>query len=284
MFQAQRCFISLIVLVLVYLNNAQGEPLCPIGFKLAYTKHKGSPLCYRQKGPEPFAEKFVNCAGNLFTSELYFDLDMMGTETVLWSEYISAYPGGPFVAWSYTNTMGRLLSTSVEVSNENSLGIYQELCVVIDPINNFTAVSCDENHYRYCIIEPYANDDNIITDGCESLEGFWRFSSPITTCLTSLNGTGGGTMRATWQQAKDLCEKRGSSLLNYGWRYSNHPILSKSISSPSPYRPFGIYSNSDHTIIKYATENTTVEVSFVQYLPLMEIYISDYTLGIGKVR
>ncbi|KAJ0180252.1 hypothetical protein K1T71_003656 [Dendrolimus kikuchii] len=210
---------------------AKRKYTCPIGFSIAYTRGD-DPICYRQKGPEAFGDKFKDCPGNLYTSKLYHSLNITKTELVLWAEYKSTYPGGPFIDWSYTESTGDMLLTTYDVNYDKSLGLDQELCVVIDPVMNFTASVCDEEHFRYCFIKPYPSENDMATEGCKEFSDSWRFYSPSPTCLKTIKGVGGGTVRATWKQAEELCHKKGAALLSKGWRYSNNPLLHTSDSYP----------------------------------------------------
>ncbi|XP_021188434.3 uncharacterized protein LOC110374861 isoform X1 [Helicoverpa armigera] len=218
-------------------KKSKRKVLCPIGFQVAYSNIKGEPYCYRLKGPEKFAHKYVGCTGNLYTSKLYNSLNLTKSELVLWTEYKSLYPGGPFIDFSFTKTTGSLLESTYEVVNPQK-GIEEELCVVIDPVNNYTASRCDELHYRYCLVEPYVDAESMSTDGCEDFKGSLRFWAPKATCLSPATAVGGGAVRATWFQSKEICEKRGGSVLYNGWRYSNNPLLH--ISGSFPVYPLGI--------------------------------------------
>lgn len=228
---------------------------CPLGFLLAITD-KDTPICYRQKDPETFNDKFKDCTGNLYSSKLYNSLDFPKPRQAVWTEYKSVYPGGPFVDWSYTDSKGSLLQSSLDV-NYDSFGLDEELCIVIDPVSNFTAVKCDEKHYRYCFVHPYPDNDDMTSRGCT--RGSLRFYSPVSTCLSPVTGVGGGTVRATWRQAREICAKRGASLLYKGWRYSNSPILHTSGSLPT--YPMGFVSSND-SVLRYDTENDSSEVRF----------------------
>lgn len=197
---------------------------CPIGFEIAVTKDKSEPLCYRLKGPEPFTDKFVGCTDNLYTSGLYNSLSFPKTNVKLWAEYKSLYPGGPYIDWSFTESTGDILTKSFEVPYDRSLGLSEELCAVISAeTGNLTGVGCHEQHYRYCIVKPYDNDAS--QEGCEDYDDYLRFFSPKATCVSSVNGVGGGNVRASWRQAHELCVRRRGSLLQRGWRYANHPLL-----------------------------------------------------------
>lgn len=227
-------FCSIILISLLQASlHAKTTNKCPIGFQISYTKDDKTPVCYRLKGPERFTDTFKNCAGNLYTAKLYDKLMMSNhTELVLWTEYRSAYAGGPFVDVSYTSTAGSLLKTSFNVSNPH-LGIEEELCVAKDPVENYTADRCDKMYYRYCFVEPYT--DHIDSEGCESLEGGIRFYSPKPMCLFAIPGVHGTGIRATWTQSHDMCEKKHGRILYNGWRYSNDPIFHLSSTHPREY-------------------------------------------------
>ncbi|CAG9095528.1 unnamed protein product [Plutella xylostella] len=197
---------------------------CPIGFTLSYTKDKEEPICHRLKGPEFFSEKFEDCTGNLFTYRLYQNLNLNHTRGVLWSEFKSLYPGGPFIDWSYTDSTGDILTKTYDVEYDSDLGLDDELCAIVLPTQALKAVRCKGKHFRYCMVRPYDEVEEVTDVGCQAFEGR-RFYSPRATCLASITGVGGGNVRATWRQAEDLCERRGGSLLNRGWRYANNPIV-----------------------------------------------------------
>ncbi|CAH0406742.1 unnamed protein product [Chilo suppressalis] len=236
------------------LTSARKRHTCPIGFRLAYTKDE-TPICYREKGPEAFADKFNDCVGNVYTSKLYHSLNLTRTNKVLWTEYKSLYPGGPFIDWSYTESAGDILVTTYDVKYDASLGIDEELCVIIDPVSNFTATRCDEKHYRYCFVHPYPDENEMSRRGCAGFRGSWRFFSPSSNCLTAVTGVRGGTVRATWRQAQELCVNRGGSLLHRGWRYSNNPLLHTSGSYPM--FPLGVMMNTEHDTLRYDADNDT---------------------------
>ncbi|XP_035436335.2 uncharacterized protein LOC118266856 isoform X3 [Spodoptera frugiperda] len=211
--------------------------ICPIGFQIAYSNLKGDLICYRLKGPEKLTDKYVGCAGNLYTSKLYNSLNLTKSELVLWTEYKSLYPGGPFIDYSFTKSIGSLVETTFEISNPHR-GIDEELCVVMDPVSNFTTAKCDEEYYRYCLVYPYVEAEDMSTEGCEDFKDSYRFWSPKSTCLSAATAVGGGPVRATWNQSKEICEKRGGTLLYNGWRYSNNPLLH--ILNSNPKYPLGI--------------------------------------------
>lgn len=206
------------------LGEPKKSPLCPIGFDLAYTRQK-DPYCLRLKGPEAFEDSFEDCAGNLYTSQLYYSLNLTRPNVDLWSGHKSLYPGGPFIDWSFTDTTGSVLTSTYDVKFNPALGLDEELCVIISPVSNFTAARCNERHYRYCIVHPYPDADDMTSDGCGELTDYYRFWSPKPTCLTPVTGKGGVGVRANWKQGQDLCLKRGGALLQRGWRYANNPLL-----------------------------------------------------------
>lgn len=241
-------------------KKSKKKVICPIGFQIAYSNIDGEPLCYRLKGPERLTDKYVGCTGNLYTSKLYNSLNLTKSELVLWTEYKSLYPGGPFIDYSFTKSTGTLLESTFEVDNPQK-GIEEELCVVIDPVSNFTTTRCDEEFYRYCLVEPYADEDDLSNEGCDEFKGSWRFWSPKATCLSPATAIGGGAVRATWFQSKEICEKRGGTVLYNGWRYSNNPLLH--ISGSLPVYPLGItYDPQRHSHI--VNEDATVSYVFFQ--------------------
>ncbi|CAH0702067.1 unnamed protein product [Spodoptera exigua] len=210
---------------------------CPIGFQIAYSNLKGDLICYRLKGPEKLTDKYVGCSGNLYTSKLYNSLNLTKSELVLWTEYKSLYPGGPFIDYSFTKSIGSLLESTFEINNPQP-SIDEELCIVMDPVSNFTTARCDEMYYRYCLVQPYDEPDDMSKEGCEDFKDSYRFWSPKSTCLSAATAVGGGPVRATWNQSKEICEKRGGTLLYNGWRYSNNPILH--VLESFPNYPLGI--------------------------------------------
>ncbi|CAG5011324.1 unnamed protein product [Parnassius apollo] len=262
--------------IIVVDGHKQNKALvCPIGFTLAVTKQKGDPICYRRKGPEAFKDVFKDCAGNLYTSKLYYSLNITDPNIILWTEYKSSYPGGPFIDWSYSSSIGSLFYSTYDVSYNPDLGLDEELCLVIDPVSNFTATKCSERHYRYCFVKPY--QDNMSDDGCEDLQDSKRFSSPIVTCLGVLNGVVGGPVRATWRQAQDLCEKRGGSILNKGWRHANNPMF-QAIGFNRKY-PLGIIMSSDFSLLRYDAEDDNSEIPESEWNFEENVLSSDTLLG-----
>lgn len=234
------------ILLLTWTDTAASKKLkdyqCPLGFKLAYTEEGRKPVCYRLKDtPEAFTDKFKDCTGNIFSSALYHSLNFTKTKHVIWTDLKSVYPGGPFVDWSYTDSTGKPFMNSFDVKYDSSLGIDEELCVVVDPVSNFTAVGCndDETHYRYCFVKPYDEDDRS-TKGCKGVGNYSRFFSPVSTCLTAVSGAGGGGIRANWVQAMEMCSKREGILLHKGWRLSNSPLLNSSESRSIYPLPLGM--------------------------------------------
>ncbi|CAH2238632.1 jg5378 [Pararge aegeria aegeria] len=231
---------ALLFLLWTPAHTADGKELifptasCPIGFTLIYRKDKLTPFCVRRKGPETFADLYKDCVGNLYTSKLYQDLNISRPDYAVWSEYKTLYPGGVFFDWSHTYSMGDQLITEDGVALDPGVDIDGDLCVVIDPVSNYTAVKCNTKHYRYCVVKPYVYKESMTKKGCEGLKESYRFWSPVSTCLTVLNGVGGGAVRATWNQARELCGKKGGYLLSHGWRYSN-------------YREFRYTNHTNHT-------------------------------------
>lgn len=252
-------YVILAVLALGWLEEVSAKKRtlqCPLGFQLAFADD-GTAICYRLKEPEAFTDKFKDCTGNLYSSKLYHSLNFTKTKQVLWTEYKSLYPGGPFIDWSYTGSTGDILLTTYDVKYDASLGIDEDLCVLIDPVSNFTAARCDEKHYRYCFIKPYPEAEDTSTKGCK--KGSWRFFSPLATCLSAVTGVGGGPVRATWGQAQLMCRQRGAWLIHRGWRYSNSPVLHKSGSLP--FYPMGMVLHVNDTndlVLEYTEEDSSV--------------------------
>lgn len=236
---------------------------CPLNFDLAYTTDK-RPICFRLKdAPELFTDKFKDCAGNIFTAELYHDLMFDTTKNVLWTDFKSMYPGGPFVDSFFSATT----LNSFDVKYDSSLGIDEELCVVIDPVSNFTAVRCkDEKHYRYCFLKPYDDDDKS-SKGCKGVGEYNRFYSPESVCLTAIKGSGRG-LRPTWEQSVEICNKRGGTLLYKGWRLSNHPLLNNHLlARPGGYHiPMGMEMTPDGILKRTDSIDVSLVVSLSNYL------------------
>lgn len=257
--------IALTFILLLYLQTLEAKKTrrirCPIGFEVAYSKYDDDdPLCYQMESSQIFSDKFENCSGNLFTIKRYQRLNITKPEVKIWTDYKSLYAGGPFIDWSYSDHTGDILETTYEVNRDPLYRVDEELCVVMDPVTNFTAVRCDEKHFRFCFVKAY-NDDigSKPSDGCDGLTNGRRFNSPMPTCLAVVSGEGGGSVRATWGQAQKLCEKRGGSLLNRGWIYSNYP----SFRQPSAYPayPLGIVMDWDSNTLRYDTRSDQSEVS-----------------------
>ncbi|CAH2086900.1 unnamed protein product [Euphydryas editha] len=268
-------FLQATIFVLLWIDVpiAQGKESsdtvrCPIGYSLLYTKDKSSPYCFRRKGPETFADKYKGCVGNLYTSKLYHEINLTKPDYVVWTEYKSMHPGGLFVDWSYTKSIGDKFDAVYDVTIDPSLDLEEELCLVIDPVSNYTAVKCNEMHYSYCVVKVYDDDyeDHKKNEECAGLKDSLRFRSPESTCLSVLSGVGGGAVRATWHQAQELCMKKGGSLLNRGWRLSNYPMF-RSMSA-------------DYSVLRYDTaddQNATqsVEWNFRDFI----YYDNDTLLG-----
>ncbi|VVC98624.1 unnamed protein product [Leptidea sinapis] len=222
-----------LVLLSCLLRVPAAQYTCPIGFSIAYTREQGEPVCYQIKGPELFTEKYKDCDGNLYSSKLYLQLNFTSPNKVLWTEYRSLYPGGIFVDWSYSKSMGAPLDSPFEVNIDPILDPGEELCVAIDTVSNFTAVRCTDRHYRYCFTKPYPEDSSS-DEGCDGLEDSLRLWSPVSTCIKVVSAVGGGKVRATWRNAQELCAKRGASLMNRGWLYSNHRELDPGYNTTFP--------------------------------------------------
>lgn len=295
MIQTHRNFanVAIIIVLLLYLQTTALEAgtsrkkLCPIGFKVAYSK--GDPICFRKKGPETFADKFENCTGNRYTLKLLQSLNITPSDQTIWTDYKNLYDGGPFVDWSYTKDSGDLLETTYEVNRDSIYNVNEELCIVMDPVINFTAVRCDEKHYRYCFVDVYVDDSiDISNAGCESLNNpypdpdpadyllddkdkarkniersTFRFWSPKATCLLKVVPKRGPQVRMTWNQSQKACETRGGSLLNRGWRYSNYPLFSNNNkdSLTYPLYPFGVRVSANLTLLRYDATHDSALVS-----------------------
>ncbi|XP_045533779.1 adhesion G-protein coupled receptor G2 isoform X1 [Papilio machaon] len=273
--------LSLLFVFWININESDGKkqktPICPVGFQLAFTKQKEEPICYRKKGPEVFADMFNDCVGNLFSSSLYNSLNIANLNTVIWTEYKTIYPGGPFIDWSYSSSIGRLLFSTYDVNYNQELGLHEDLCLVIDPVSNFTATKCDEKHYRYCFLKPYPDEDEMTDEGCGDLWESWRFSSPRPTCLSVLSGVSGGPVRATWRQAQELCEKNGGSILNRGWRNANNPMFQAA--GYSRTYPLGIIMSSDFSMLRYDAEDDHCEIPESEWNFEDNVHSADTLLG-----
>lgn len=251
------------------------KQLCPIGFKLAYNRFKGDFVCYKRKELETFDDVFDDCDGNLYTSRLYRSLNIskLDYSNTLWTEFKSFYPGGPFVSWSLSEEEWFVIdeindddrTAQIYGSARPAVDIDQELCLVTNKFGNYTAVGCDEKFYRYCLVQPYSDRDDMTKKGCEDFRGSWRFDNSREICLLGVTGVGGGTVRATWNQSQALCARHGGSLLSKGWQYSNMPLFHTSGVSPTPIYPLGMFWDYDTKSLRYVAGDSIVEVSFVQY-------------------
>lgn len=236
---------------------------CPIGFTLIYKKEKEIPFCVKKKGPETFSDAYKDCVGNLYTTKLYRELEISKPDYRVWTEYRTLYPGGVFIDWSHTRSMGQPghFILKDDIVFEPGLDLDGDLCLVLDPVRNFTAVKCHTRHYRYCVVKPYVA--SMTKKDCEGLKDSYRFWSPVSTCLTVLTGVGGGAVRATWTQASELCGKKGGYLLSHGWRYSNYSEFRHANNANHTY-PLGIVMNTDHSSLRYdaLTDHSEV-ISFI---------------------
>ncbi|XP_050344930.1 uncharacterized protein LOC126769941 isoform X2 [Nymphalis io] len=270
------------IIILLWIDSpiAHGKetfdtPYCPIGYSLFFTKNKNGSYCFRRKGPETFADKYKDCSGNLYTSKLYNDMNFTKPDYVIWTEYKSMHPGGLFVDWSYTKTIGDKFDAVYDVTIDPSLDLEEELCLVIDPVSNYTAVKCNEQQYSFCVVKAYDYKDK--DEGCEGLKDSLRFWSPESTCLTALTGVGGGAVRATWNQAQDLCAKKGGSLLNRGWRLSNYPMFRDS--GINYTYPLGIVMSSDYSLLRYDAMNDHSEIPLTEWNFQSFFYYNDTLFG-----
>ncbi|XP_047527962.1 uncharacterized protein LOC125064781 isoform X2 [Vanessa atalanta] len=262
---------------IAYGQETYDTTYCPIGYSLFFTKSKHTPYCFRRKGPETFADKYKDCAGNLYTSKLYNEMNITKPDYVIWTEYKSMHPGGLFVDWSYTKTIGEKFDAVYDVTIDPTLDLEEELCLVIDPVSNYTAVKCNEQQYSFCVIKAYDYKDNTKGEGCEGLKDSLRFWSPESTCLSALTGVGGGAVRATWNQAQDLCTKKGGSLLNRGWRLSNYPMFRNS--GINYTYPLGIVMSSDYSLLRYDATNDHSEIPLGEWNFQNFFYYNDTLFG-----
>ncbi|XP_064071783.1 uncharacterized protein LOC113404752 isoform X1 [Vanessa tameamea] len=272
------------ILLLIWIDSpiAYGQETydttyCPIGYSIFFTKSKNTPYCFRRKGPETFADKYKDCAGNLYTSKLYNEMNITKPDYVIWTEYKSMHPGGLFVDWSNTKTIGDKFDAVYDVTIDPTLDLEEELCLVIDPVSNYTAVKCNEQQYSFCVIKAYDYKDNTKGEGCEGLKDSLRFWSPESTCLSALTGVGGGAVRATWNQAQDLCTKKGGSLLNRGWRLSNYPMFRNS--GINYTYPLGIVMSSDYSLLRYDATNDHSEIPLGEWNFQNFFYYNDTLFG-----
>lgn len=248
-----KCIITTLLLLLCKLTNV--DSFCPVDFKGdKYELESGEviDICYKLKGLETFNDKFTNCPVNLFSSRLYHKITK--PKITLWTDYKSLYPGGPFIDWSYTKTMGNMLPLNHSVHYDPLLRLDEdELCIIIHPVTNFTAVKCNEKHYRYCIFNSIEEKVKDIVR-CEHLEEFnyWRFWTPIPTCLALATSIKERKDSVTWSQAERLCNKRLGNLISTGWRYISSPLFDIEMA------PLGIMLNSDNKTLTTINENITV--------------------------
>lgn len=252
-----------IVLLLLCLQTASiqanYDSLCPIGYQVA-VNGDGDPTCFRKKGPETFADKFENCTGNLYTLKLLKSLNIiLPIGQSIWTDYKNLYDGGPFVEWSGDWT-GDILDSTYDVTRDSLYNVNDELCVVMDPVTNFTAVRCDEKHYRYCFLETYDNlldsvdyatTDDYTTDVTIDDTTF-LFPSPSPTRIMKVD-----KVRMTWNQSQRACQNKGWSLLNRGWIYSNFPALSPT----DLVFPFGVRASANLSLLRYDADHDSALVS-----------------------
>ncbi|XP_026329456.1 uncharacterized protein LOC113237282 [Hyposmocoma kahamanoa] len=237
-----------------YYDDKATKTICPSGFdnaRIALNPVELLHICYKLKGPELFEDKFTDCAGNLMTSRVYHSVDFpIQSGKLFWTDYKSLYPGGPFIDWSYTNSMGVMLPPHYNVSYEPGLAsVEEELCIVVDSDSNFEAVKCNQKHYRYCVVLPLENKEkDMDRDGCE--DNYWRFWGPRPTCLTSVTLHESKTV--TWEQAEKLCVKRKGSLLSTGWIYASSSLF------PPAILPLGVTLSADNTTLEIVNDNIKI--------------------------
>ncbi|XP_052749632.1 uncharacterized protein LOC113517935 isoform X1 [Galleria mellonella] len=260
---------AIVFLLCIQVSEAKrsGVYLCPLGFKLAYIRFSDNYVCYKLKEPEEFASKLDNCDGNLYTEALYRNLIIPKIDEVdiVWADYKLAYPGGPFIGTSRTDYQDIIYNATVFPNYDT----YQDLCLIVNKLRDYTAVRCDEKHFRYCIVKPYPETEiGIDRTGCNDYHQSWRFIGPREICLFNVSGHGGGPVRATWKQSQALCVKNGGFLLNRGWQYANFPLFYKSGVSLIPFDPpfheemNGLLFNMDtlvyYTVGSFGIKNDTV--------------------------
>ncbi|XP_060810885.1 uncharacterized protein LOC106142285 isoform X2 [Amyelois transitella] len=258
-----------VISLLVILSWAHGleakkskKQICPIGFKLAYNRLKGDFICYKRKELESFAASLDDCDGNLYSSELYRSLNISKLEysNTLWSEYKSFYPGGPFVSWSRNENDWVVVKDINNYLPDNLKDdTDQDLCLVVNRTGEYVAVQCDDKFYRYCLVKPYGDREDLSKRGCEGFKGSWRFDNSKDICLLGVTGVGGGTVRATWNQSQALCARHGGALLSRGWQYANMPLFHMSDVSPTPVYPLGMMWDPERKVLRYVSEDGVVE-------------------------
>lgn len=273
--------LSATVILLIWLHDSTTEArrrdhTCPLGFNLSYTRDKEDPICYRLKGPEAFTDKFKDCAGNIYSYKLYSNLNFNRSDIKLWAEYKSLYPGGPLIDWSYAESTGDILTSTFNIKYDSDLGIEEELCAIATK-DGLKAVTCEEIHYRYCFVTPYDDLDDMSHEGCEELPDYWRFWSPKPTCLAAVVGVGGGTVRATWNQAQELCARRNGSLLQRGWRYANNMLLHET-DDRNVTDPLGIIMTPGDTLLWIDPEDGNNVVSF------LFLFLPSHCLGVRQLN
>lgn len=244
-----------------YYDDKATKTICPGGFEnasIALNSDELLHICYKLKGPELFEDKFTDCAGNLMTSRVYHSVDFpVQSDKLFWTDYKSLYPGGPFIDWSYTDSMGVVLPSYYNVTYKPGLAsVEEELCIVVDADSNFEAVKCNQKHYRYCVVFSLEKKEkDMDRDGCEDLRDFnyWRFWGPRPTCLTSVTLHGSKTV--TWEQAEKLCVKRKGNLLSTGWIYASSSLF------PRDTLPLGVTLSADNTTLEIVNDN--IKVSYL---------------------
>ncbi|XP_059047971.1 uncharacterized protein LOC131843360 [Achroia grisella] len=238
--------------------------LCPIGFKITYNENSGHYVCYKRK-LETFANIFKNCDGNLYSSKLYRSLNIDETEIdddepdgldEVWAEYKSLYPGGPFISTALNKYEDTIIDN---VTYYPDLDIYQETCLIVNKLGLFTAVGCDEKHYRYCIVKPYDVKEETNQTGCDQdYQLYQRFNSPIELCVFDVTNEKEEHIEATWKQSQKLCAKYGGALLSRGWQYSNFHLFNKTNAS-TPIYPLGMIWNRERKKHKHVADDNFEE-------------------------
>lgn len=247
---------ALLLFLCTQTSIAGSEYACPIGFSLASLAASNSSICYREKKPETFYDKFIDCAGNLFTIDLYNSSNITKSNTTFWTDYKTLYPGRPFIDWSYTESMGNIL---VNISDllymKPRLDIDGEQCVLSD----LRVARCSDKHYRYCFVKPLVGSDKANSVGCEDAlryKDYHRFYGPRPTCLSLAFSSTGRHTEKTWHQAKKMCADIKGKLLSTEWRYASSPLY---VITTSNDTPLGVMLSADNTI-QIADENITVSM------------------------
>lgn len=162
-----------------------------------------------------------------------------------------------------------MLTPNYSIHYEPGLGSdEEELCVVIHPITNFTAVKCNEKHYRYCLLNSLEkNEEDMDRDGCEDLSDFnyWRFWSPRPTCLKYMTHFEGKIVGVTWLEAQKICVEKKGNLLSTGWIYATSSVF-HIYPAVEMLIPLGVMQNVDNKTLEIVNDDITVSNLYVKIL------------------